>query len=118
MTYDVAGDGRTIVSASYATYYGQIAPTQLSARLAATGAVFVRYPWTDLNRDELVTANELDLTTILFRSPEYDPANPANFRTAVHRRSERHERSHAGVHRRLRPPDRRDDGGRRQLHLA
>ena len=81
LTY--AFPGRTIVSASYAVYYGQMAPTQLSARLAATGAVVVRYPWTDLNRDEFVTANELDLNRILFRSPEYDPADPANFRTAV-----------------------------------
>jgi hypothetical protein len=83
MTYDVIGDGRTIASASYAIYYGQMAPTALSARLAATGAVFVRYPWTDRNGDDFVSANELDLTTILSRSPEYDPANPTNFRTPV-----------------------------------
>ena len=116
MTY--AFPGRTIVSASYAVYYGQMAPTQLSARLAATGAVFVRYPWTDLNRDEFVTANELDLNTILFRSPEYDPANPANFRTAVTIDPIDQGRSHARIHRRHRPRDRHDDGRRRQLHPA
>ncbi len=82
MTYDFSGNGRTIVSASYAAYYGQMAPGQLSAVLAGTGAVFVRYPWTDRNGDSFVTANELDLTTILSRSAAYDPANPANFRTA------------------------------------
>ena len=82
VTYDFSGSGRTIVSASYAAYYGQLAPGQLSSVLAATGAVFVRYPWTDVNGDALVSANELDVTTILSRSPAYDPANPGNFRTA------------------------------------
>ncbi len=82
MTYDFTGDGRTILSASYAAYYGQLAPGQLSSVLAATGAVFVRYPWNDLNGDTFVSANELDLTTILSRSAAYNPANPGNFRTA------------------------------------
>jgi hypothetical protein len=81
-TYDVTNDGKTIVSSSFATYYGQMAPGQLSSVLAGTGAIFVRYPWTDLNGDKFVTANELDLNTILSRSAAYDPANPTNFRTA------------------------------------
>jgi hypothetical protein len=82
LTYDFTGNGRTIMSASYAAYYGQLAPGQLSSVLAGTGAVQVRYPWTDLNGDKFVTANELDLNTILFRTASYDPANPGNFRTA------------------------------------
>jgi hypothetical protein len=81
-TYDFTGDGRSIMSGSYAAYYGQLAPGQLSSVLAATGAVAVRYPWNDLNGDTFVTANELDLTTILNRSASYDPANLGNFRTA------------------------------------
>ena len=83
MTYDFTGDGRTVMSASYAAYFGQLAPGQLSSVLAATGAVFVRYPWTDLNGDAFVSANELDLNTILSRSAAYDPANPGNFRTGT-----------------------------------
>jgi hypothetical protein len=82
LTFDLTNDGKTILSSSYASYYGQLAPGQLSSVLAATGAIQVRYPWTDLNGDEFVTANELDLTTILARSAAYDPANPTNFRTA------------------------------------
>lgn len=82
MTYDFGGDGRSIASASYAAYYGQLAPGQLSSVLAATGAVFIRYPWIDQNGDAFVTADELDLATILARSAAYDPANPTNFRTA------------------------------------
>jgi hypothetical protein len=82
LTYDFTGNGRTIMSASYAAYYGQMAPGQLSSVLAATGAVFVRYPWNDLNGDAFVSANELDLTTILSRSAAYNPSDATNFRTA------------------------------------
>ncbi len=82
VTYDFTGDGKTVGSASYAAYYGQLAPGQLSGLLAATGAIQVRYPWNDANGDKFVTANELDLTTILARSAAYNPADPTNFRTA------------------------------------
>ncbi len=83
MTYDITGDGRTVASASYATYYGQMAPGQLSGVLAATGAVFVRFPWADTNNDGFVQRNEVNTTgQPLSRSTAYDPANPANFNTA------------------------------------
>jgi hypothetical protein len=81
MTYDLNGNGNNIVSASYAMYFGQMSPGQLSNELAATGAVFVRLPWTDRNADGFVQAAELDTTTILARSAAYDPANPTNFRS-------------------------------------
>ena len=42
----------------------------------------------------------------LSKSTAYDPANPTSTDVADPRRSERQERSHARVHRRLRPPDR------------
>ena len=83
MTYDLTGDGRTVMSASYATYYGQMAPGQLSGVLAATGAVFVRFPWADTNSDGFVQRNEVNTTgQPLSRSAAYDPANPGNFNTA------------------------------------
>lgn len=81
MTYDLTGQGRTVANASYATYYGQMAPGQLSGELAATGAVYVRYGWRDLNGDGLVAASELDTSRILSRSSSYDPGNPANTRS-------------------------------------
>lgn len=80
-TYDFTGAGRTIASASYATYYGQMSPSQLVGDLAATSAVYVRHPWNDLNRDQFVQANEVDFSRVLDRSTEFDPANPANFRS-------------------------------------
>jgi Carboxypeptidase regulatory-like domain/TonB-dependent Receptor Plug Domain len=79
VTYDLMGDGKTIFSSSYATYYGQMAPGQLSNQLAATAAVFVRYPWTDTNGDKFVQPNEVN-TSVPFLSKDvnYDPANPTS----------------------------------------
>jgi hypothetical protein len=78
-TYDLQGDGRTVVSSSYATYFGQMSPGQLSNQLAATGAVFVRYPWTDVNGDEFVQPSEVNTSVpFLNKSNAYDPANPTN----------------------------------------
>ena len=78
-TYDLTGNGRNVLSGSFATYYGQMAPGQLSSQLAATGAVFVRYPWTDTNGDTFVQASEVNTTVpFLSKSGAYDPANPTN----------------------------------------
>ena len=80
MTYDLSGTGRTVVNSSFATYYGQMAPGQLSGELAATGAVFVRYPWADTNGDGFVQAGEVNTAgQPLSRSNEYNPSNPSNF---------------------------------------
>jgi hypothetical protein len=78
-TYDLTGNGRNVMSASYATYYGQMSPGQLSSQLAATGAVFVRYPWADANGDGFVQPAEVNTTgTPLSRSTAYDPSNPGS----------------------------------------
>jgi hypothetical protein len=78
-TYDLKGDGKTVVSGSFATYYGQMSPGQLSSQLAATGAVFVRYPWTDVNGDQFVQASEVNTSVpFLSKSVAYDPANPTS----------------------------------------
>ena len=78
-TYDLSGDGRTVLSSSYAIYYGQMSPGQLSSQLAATSAVFVRYPWTDVNGDRFVQADEVNTSVpFLSKSTAYDPANPTS----------------------------------------
>ena len=104
-TYDLKGDGKTVLSTLYATYYGQMAPGDLSSQLAATGAVFVRYPWADSNGDKFVQPNEVNTSVpFLSKSNAYDPANPTNAAGAGGDRSGHQERSHARVHRRLRSP--------------
>ena len=78
VTYDLKGNGQTVLSASLATYYGQMAPGQLSSQLAATGAVFVRYPWADTNGDEVVQPGEVNTSVpFLTKSVAYDPEHPA-----------------------------------------
>jgi hypothetical protein len=78
-TYDVTGDGRNIFSSSYSVYFGQMGPGELSGQLAATGAVFVRYPWADLNNDRFVQPGEVNTTgTFLSKSTAYDPDNPTS----------------------------------------
>jgi len=78
-TYDLTGDGGNILSSSYAVYFGQMGPGELSSQLAATGAVFVRYPWDDLNGDAFVQPNEVDTSaSFLSKSTAYDPDNPTS----------------------------------------
>lgn len=78
-TYDLTGDGRNVFSSSFATYYGQMSPGQLSSQLAATGAVFVRYPWSDANGDGFVQPAEVNTgVNFLSKSTAYDPANPTS----------------------------------------
>ena len=84
MTYDLGGNGRTIVSAAYAAYFGQLAPGQLSGVVASTGAVFVRYPWNDANGNGFVERSEVNLSGApLSRSNAYNPTDPGNFRTTT-----------------------------------
>lgn len=79
VTYDLTGDGENVVSSSSATYYGQMSPGQLSNQLAATSAVFVRYPWADTNGDAFVQANEVNTTVpFLSKSTADDPGNPTS----------------------------------------
>jgi hypothetical protein len=78
-TYDVQGDGKTVISSSYAIYYGQMAPGGLSNLLASTAAVWVRYPWTDTNGDRFVQPSEVNTSVpFLGKHVNYDPANPTS----------------------------------------
>jgi hypothetical protein len=81
MTYDLTGEGRTILSASYSMYYGQLSPDELTEELLSIGSINLRYPWNDANGDRFVQANELDFSNLLFRTNTFDPANPTNFRS-------------------------------------
>jgi hypothetical protein len=79
--YDLSGQGKTVAKASYAMYWGQMAPGQLSSLLSNTGATQVRYPWADANGDRFVQTSEINYNTILASTSTYNPANPSNFRT-------------------------------------
>jgi hypothetical protein len=51
MTYDLTGQGRSIVKSSYSIYYGQLGTGSLTSPYVAIGSVMIRYPWNDLNGD-------------------------------------------------------------------
>jgi hypothetical protein len=75
-TFDVTGDGKTVVKANLARYYGIGIFT--ASILSPTDRTWLRYPWNDANGDTFVQRNELNLTRLLASSANYDPANPAS----------------------------------------
>jgi len=77
VNWDFQNDGRTVAHASYATYFGQMAPGQLSGILNPVGTIETDYPWLDANNDNVVQANEIDFSRLLFFSGNWDPARPS-----------------------------------------
>ncbi len=76
VTWDLFSDGKTVLKGSYAQYYDQRSPGQLSGTLNTIGANTLELPWQDLNGDKVVQANEVDTRTILSFSAGFDPNNP------------------------------------------
>jgi hypothetical protein len=84
LTYDLRGNGKTILKASGSRYYG-IGMFTASALEPTGTTTTLRFPWKDLNGDKVVQANELQVfqadgrTLALLNSPAgYDPNNPAS----------------------------------------
>ena len=75
-TYDLTGDGKTVLKAGANRFFGQGFFT--ADLINPVGASFVRFPWRDANGDRTVQRAELDLTTLVTFSANYNPANPAN----------------------------------------
>jgi hypothetical protein len=80
-TYDLFGDGRTIVKANYGVYWGTGINT--AASMNPVGEVSLRFPWNDLNGDQFIQRNELNLSNRLNVTGNYDPANPASPRSST-----------------------------------
>ena len=87
MTYDLTGKGKTVVNASWAIYYGQMAPGSLAGTLNPVTSASIRFPWADLNGDTVVQAGELTYynpTTgapaYLTYSGNYNPLSPASLK--------------------------------------
>ena len=75
-TWDLSGDGKSIVKVSANRFYGQFVGT--ANIINPVGATLVRFPWADANGDRFVQRSELDLTRLLAFSANYNTANPAN----------------------------------------
>jgi hypothetical protein len=78
LTYDLTGDARNVLKASFAQYYGQRMTGDLASTLNTIGAAYVEYPWRDLNSDGFVQANEVDTRTLLGSGGQYNRADPAS----------------------------------------
>jgi len=75
-TYDLRGNGKTVLKTNVARYYGLGMST--ASRLEPTTSTTLRYAWKDLNNDSVVQANELDLSRFLTTpSSNYNPDNPS-----------------------------------------
>jgi len=86
-TYGLSDDGKTLVRANYAMYFGQVGTAGVSGQVNPVTRVSVRYPWIDLNSDKFVQANEVQLGSNGGKTPlavtgNWDPNNPANPGTA------------------------------------
>jgi hypothetical protein len=81
ITWDLRGDGKTILKASAARYYGIGIYT--AGTLSPTGQTTLSYYWNDLNGDLFVQRNEIDFARGFRATPSanYDPANPSAVRT-------------------------------------
>jgi hypothetical protein len=79
-SYDLAGDGRTLLKANYGMYYGQVGNGTISGTLNPVSRTSVRYNWTDLNHDKFVQANEVVggiSDFINLTAGNWSPTNPA-----------------------------------------
>ena len=76
-TYDLTGDGKSIVRASYARYYDLLGIYDQLVFYNAAGVSEMDLPWTDLNGDLRVQQNEVDTSYILFTS-NFDPSKPGS----------------------------------------
>jgi hypothetical protein len=84
ITYDLRGDGKSVLKASASRYYG-IGMFTASALEPTGTTTTLRFPWKDLNGDKVVQASELQVfkadgkTLNLLNSPAgYDPDNPGS----------------------------------------
>jgi hypothetical protein len=82
LTYDLTGNGRSVVKVNYAHYVGQLGNGEISSTYNTVQQTYVQYPWVDVNGDRFVQANEVVLTAApLGFTTGYDYLNPTRTTT-------------------------------------
>jgi len=86
-TYNVQGDGKTVVHGNYATYWGQVGVAGYSFQVNPVTRVRLQYPWVDSNHDTFVQANEIlptggNFANFLGLVGNWNPAAPGSPTTA------------------------------------
>jgi hypothetical protein len=91
VTYDLRGNGKSVVRFNYAMYFGQVGTAGVSGAINPVTRVSARYRWIDANHDKFVQANEIVNSagnpaavtdTIATVTGNWDPNNPTFFGTA------------------------------------
>ncbi|HSL21081.1 MAG TPA: TonB-dependent receptor [Vicinamibacterales bacterium] len=84
LSYDITGDGRTVAKFNYARYTGQLGGNSglMATRYNPMVLTYVRYPWVDLNLDQVIQANEVVYTAApLSWTTGYDYRDPTKMTT-------------------------------------
>jgi hypothetical protein len=83
LTYDLTGNGKAVMRANYARYYGQVGNGGVATTINPVGSTTLRYPWTDLNNNGSADVGEITLSDKpLSASTNWSAANPANIVSA------------------------------------
>lgn len=83
LTYDVSGDGKTLVRGSFAKYADQMSGGDLAFLSPIPFASGLDYYWTDLNGDHVAQRDELDLSYGPIGTYYFDPNNPTSTETTT-----------------------------------
>ena len=77
-TYDLTGNGRTIVKANFARYFGQVGNGGVASTVNPVGTTTLRYPWADLNNNGVADVGEVTLSANpISASTNWSAAEPA-----------------------------------------
>jgi hypothetical protein len=77
LSYDMTKDGRNVVKFNYSRYANQLGSGGIAYVYNPVVVTEVDYPWTDLNGDKIVQANEIDMRgKPLYATSGYDYNNP------------------------------------------
>jgi Carboxypeptidase regulatory-like domain/TonB-dependent Receptor Plug Domain len=87
LTYDLSGNGKTIVRGNYAQYWGQVGVGTVAGQVNPVSRVSIRYPWVDTNHDTFVQPGEIiipggNIANYLALTGNWDPAAPGSPTTA------------------------------------
>ncbi len=85
MTYDIVGDGKTIIRASFARYADQLSAGDVNYTDPLSWAQSeLDYLWTDLNNDGYAQSNEIDWATGPVGMYYVDPIDPTSARPTTY----------------------------------
>ena len=78
-TYDLSADGKTLVRANYARYYGQVGNGGVAATINPVSQTVVRWPWVDANKNGIAEPGEVQVSPAgTLVTGTWSATNPAN----------------------------------------